>query len=160
MENKKTVWWVLGILVVLVIIFIAVRSHNRNAENAVPADQSGDTTALTPTEDLSAGSARSTENPLVPLTYQQALAQYGTYRIEFDSVCQAKPANITWKNNTTVMLDNRSALARNIHLGFMGDVSVKAWGFKIVTLSTTKVPNTMLVDCGTKQNVATILLQK
>ena len=92
------------------------------------------------------------------MTYQQALTVYKDRRIQFDKVCQAIPNNVTFKNNTTVMLDNRADLTRTLNIG--GTVSIKPFGFKLLKLSSSTLPKTILVDCGNGQNVATILLQK
>jgi hypothetical protein len=56
------------------------------------------------------------------------------------------------------MLDNRSAYDRTIKLD--ASYSIKAYGFKIVKLPEISTPMTILVDCGNKQNVATILVQE
>jgi len=58
------------------------------------------------------------------------------------------------------MLDNRSSKQRPIYLD--GQVhNLKAYDFKIVTLSTTaQLPHTTMIDCGTGKNNARILIQQ
>ncbi len=164
-SKNKTVWWVLGAVVVLLIIIIAVR-----ANNTAHPDQGTDTTqgtlddsALEPTEDVTAGSVHapvSTGTAPATLSYAKALIAYKNARIQFDPMCQATPGNQTWKNGTNVMLDNRSGNTLALHLGTIGNISIKPWGFKIISMSGNPLPATILIDCGTRQNVATVILQK
>lgn len=162
MQNKNTwVWVVLGVVVVGLIVFFIVRA-NKNSYSDNPG-AGGDTpvTALEPTEDVSQGSVNastasgSTGNLL---SYNEALAFYKDRRIQFDTNCQAIPNNITFKNNTNIMIDNRSAESRTIKIGTT--YTVKGYGFKIIKLSAGTLPTTYLVDCNSQQNVATILVQK
>lgn len=149
--KNKAVWVVLGIIVVALIIFLAAQSGQ-----GAP----GDTTSLDGTEDVSAGSANVGSGGT--LSYQQALTRYADRRIQFFTaydVCQATPNNVTYKDNTGIMLDNRSAEARTIKI--IDTYTVKAWGFKIVTLPDTyRASKTILVDCDRNQNVAQILVQE
>jgi len=166
-NNKNTGWiWALVIVIVAIAIVLIVRHKNNTAVTPTAGDYStaggtaGDTNALTATEDTSAGSVDAAAAPAALLSYAQALAQYGSKRIQFDGVCQATPNTATWKNGTNIMLDNRSPMARSLHLGTMGDVAIKAWGFKIVNFSSSLLPNVITIDCGASQNVAQIEIQK
>lgn len=99
-------------------------------------------------------------SPAASLSYANALITYADRRLQFDSACVATPNNVTYKNGTDIMLDNRSKTSRTISVN--GQVyTIRAWGFRIIDLTTTKtLPQTMLVDCGNGQNQATIILQK
>ncbi len=167
-KSSNAVWWILGIIVVIVLIIVGVRAHEKSVANmaAMNAAQtsgttSGDTSAIVPTEDVSAGSVHAGTTVATPgITYQEALVDYQNARIQFDASCNATPANDTWKSGTNVMLDNRSANTLNLHLGTIGNISIKPWGFKIVNLAGSPLPATVLIDCGANQNEATVLLQK
>ena len=101
-------------------------------------------------------------NQPVSLSYQNALELYkGSLRIQLsgDAFCQANPNNLMFKNGTTIMVDNRSALARTIRLNSTS-YSIAGYGFKIIKLSSATLPATLIMDCGTQQNIAKILLQK
>ncbi len=93
-----------------------------------------------------------------PMSYAQALAKYKDARIQLDEKCQANPSYATYKNGTSVMIDNRSTSARTVKVG--ATYIIKAYGFKIVNLSSSILPVRWLVDCGKSQNVATIFIQK
>ncbi len=162
MKNKTLVWVVIVIVAVVIIGAIVHARHKSVSDDAVNEtqnSQNGD--SLMSTEDVSAGSVHAASGSTAPvLTYDQALAQYATRRIQFDTNCQATPGNATFKNGVTLMLDNRSAGNRTIHMGSFGDISIKAWGFKIVNLTSSMLPNAIAMDCNGSQNVAIITLQK
>ena len=96
----------------------------------------------------------------VPISYTDALVKYADARLQLDTNCQAlaSPANLVFKNNSLLMVDNRAPVARTVHIGSV--FTIKAYGFKIIELSSATLPATFLVDCGTSQNVATISLEK
>lgn len=169
-NNNNTGWiWAFIVLVIVLIIAIGVHAHkNKLAMEAMNANGTsmtgGDTSAMTPTEDISAGSVDApTTTGVAPVTmsYQMALTTYANSRFQFDNACQATPNAATFVNGTKIMLDNRSATARTFHLGSMGNYSVKGYGFKIVQLSLTGLTaNAIAVDCDANQNVAIITVQK
>lgn len=153
MENKKNTNLLIGVGVVLIIVAVvwSMRSSTKS-----PADQANDVEIVIPTEDLTEGSVNA--NPVAPLTYAQALAKYKDARIQLGENCQASPNNVTYKNNTSIMIDNRAPVSRTVKVG--SAYNVKAWGFKIIKLSSATLPATWYVDCDKSQNVATILIQK
>ncbi|MEK7227921.1 MAG: hypothetical protein AAB681_01030, partial [Patescibacteria group bacterium] len=92
-------------------------------------------------------------------SYANALVKYKDRRIQFDDTCRAFPSTVTYKDNTGIMLDNRSAQTRIIKVG--STYTVKPYGFKIIVLPDIYLKSkTLLVDCGAAQNVATILIQE
>lgn len=162
-KSSNTVWGVIiAIIVIGLIIFFVARSKNQTA--VAPADQSQatDSSALdastTASEDTSAGSVHA--STAATISYNDALALYQGKRVQFNTMCQADPSTATFTNDTTLMLDNRSATTANLHLGFMGNVSIKPWGFKIVQFSSATLPRAIVIDCNQSQNVASISLQK
>lgn len=162
--NNKFLGWVFGILVIALVVVLVIRSQNNNTFRVGNDSSYVEDDALESTEDTSAGSvtvpATSGVAP-VTMSYQTALSTYATRRIQFDTTCQATPNAATWKTGTNIMLDNRSPEPRTIHLGSIGDISIKGYGFKIVTLSLTGLTtNAVAVDCGAKQSVAIITVQK
>jgi hypothetical protein len=92
------------------------------------------------------------------MTYANALATYRNARIELDKDCKAIPNVSTFRNGDEIMIDNRSAVARTVKVGYV--FPVKAWGFKIASVSSTVAPTTWYVDCGNLKNVATIYIQR
>lgn len=104
--------------------------------------------------------APSTNTGAPKLSYDQAIKIYAGKRLQFDQNCVVNPTSATFKKGTVIMLDNRASVNRTISLGNL-KYSVKAYDFALVTLTTTyPLPHTILVDCGTKQNAATINLQQ
>lgn len=156
MEKNKNLWLGLGAIIVIALIFWVV---NRNTEETPPEKENLGIEAES-TEDTSEGSIKAKSPSAPALTYAQALAQYQNARIQIKPDCQVTPNNVTYKNGASIMLDNRSALSHSIKLG-SSTYSVKAWGFKIVKLtSVSALPATWYMDCDSSQNVATVLIQK
>ena len=160
MQNKNLWIWIVVILVVVVgLIFWA---NNSSAPAPVPVAQNNPVVAPvvepTPTEDVSAGSV-DVGTP-VTISYADALIKYKNARIQLDQDCQANAQNqkMTFKNNSLLMIDNRASVDRSIHLGSV--FPIKAYSFKIVKLYSAKLPVTWLLDCGTRQNVATVVIEK
>lgn len=159
MKNNNALWWIVGIIVVVLIIMLVVR---KNKSDVVVGDVTGDQTSLEASEDVSEGSVndpKTSGGTAVTLSYQQALTKYADKRIQFNDMCGATPNTVTYKDNTGIMLDNRSAKSRTIKVGTT--YTVKPWGFKIITLPDTYLKSsTILIDCDKQQNVATILVQE
>ena len=94
-----------------------------------------------------------------PISYTNALVKYADRRIQLDKICQAHPNTVTYKDNTGIMIDNRSPNTRTIKVGTT--FTIKPYGFKIVVLPDVYLQSkTLLVDCDQSQNVATILVQE
>lgn len=93
-----------------------------------------------------------------PLSYGDALALYKNTRIQLNESCQASPTNVTYKNNTVIMIDNRAPVARTVKVNSV--YTIPAYGFKVIKVSSAILPATWLIDCDKSQNVATILIQK
>ena len=94
------------------------------------------------------------------LSYTKAVNLYADRRIQFDNNCVVTPNYITFKKGTAIMLDNRAPKDVSVSLDST-KYSLKAYGFKIITLTTTAtLPHTIMVDCGSGQNNGRILLQQ
>jgi len=97
-------------------------------------------------------------NQIPAISYSQALKKYKDARIQLGIECQAFPNNVTYKNGTSIMIDNRSAFNRKIKIGSF--YTVKAYDFKIIKLSSSVLPIMWLVDCDKLENNASILVQR
>jgi len=159
-ENKnKNLWIGLGVVLVIVVGIIIWSMSNANPAVA-PTVEEDTTTPLTepiPQEDKSTSGVNNSPTAST-LSYANALIKYKDARIQLDNNCQATPHNLTFKNGTNIMIDNRASVARIVKVGSI--FTIKGYGFKIVKLSSATLPATWLVDCGKSQNVATILIQK
>lgn len=104
-----------------------------------------------------------TKKPISPQikseAYSDLVKQYEGYRVQFDAGCQAIPSNMTFKNGTKILLDNRSGDARYVSVGGTS-YYLEGYGYKIVTLSSSDLPRTLLISCGAAVNVGQILLQQ
>ncbi len=151
--DAKLAWGIIGILSIGLIIWAVSCNNKTKLEVSNIGDEVVEQNAI----EAEKGAAAK-KPAAASMSYAQALETYKDRRIQFDKACQATPNNVTYKNGTKIMLDNRAGVARTININ--GAVSLPAYGFKIVTLSSSTLPKTILVDCGTGQNVATILIQK
>lgn len=158
-DNNKTVWIVLGIIILIIAVMLIVKNKNKDGEMNDDG-QNTDVTTVEPSEDVSEGSVTATTPGSTPVTlsYANALIQYADRRIQINDACQATPTNMTFKTNTNIMIDNRSAQTKVVKIG--STYTVKGYGFKIIKLTAATPPLTLLMDCGAQQNVATILIQK
>lgn len=157
-------------LIALVVILVIVASYliwlNLSSVPILPPNENTDVGILPESpagvgdlgiEDTSTGSVNAS-SPAVTISYANALIKYKDARIQLNAACQTIPNNMTFKNGTNIMIDNRAPVALTVKVGSV--FTIKAYGFKIVKLSSATLPATWLVDCGTSQNVATILIQK
>jgi hypothetical protein len=153
-KNKYNVWiWVVIAVIIIVLFFVF---YNKKAvvpvttENSVPT-----TTEIESSQDLS----ETTGLGAVSISYTNALVKYADRRIQLDESCQAHPNNVTYKDNTGIMIDNRSSKTLTVKVGT--NFTIKPWGFKIIVLPNIYLTSkTLLVDCNKSQNVATVLIQE
>jgi hypothetical protein len=154
MENKNNKYLLAGLVVLLIIIAIFWYVKSNSTPVVAPTTEDVVTDS---TEDVSAGSVNVTTGG-VSLSYQQALLKYKDARLQLDKNCQASPDKMTFKNGAYMMVDNRSSASRTVKVGSV--FPIKAYGFKIIKLSSSALPATWYVDCGSSQNVATVTIQK
>ena len=151
--------WVWVAVAIVVVIVIAVFMFG-NKQTVNPVSVATPTVSPTP-EPASAQDITSTDigAGAVSISYESALIKYADRRIQLDKNCQATPNNVTYKDNTGIMIDNRSPVARTIKVGTT--FTIKPWGFKIVVLPDVYLKaKTLLIDCDKYQNVATVLVQE
>jgi hypothetical protein len=153
-KNKNTILAIVGLVIIAVIVLMVVKNNKKPVEvTEIPTDsveQVDDTTT-----EVGAVVIKPKTNSI---SYQQALVKYKDHRIQLGQDCQATPTSVTYKNGTSIMIDNRSNVARTVKVG--SNYTINAWSFKVVNLTSSTLPATWLVDCGKQQNVATILIQK
>lgn len=151
MKNKN-LWIGLAVVLVLVAGFLFW-----SMKKAVAPAVTDTTPVVEPTEDVTPGSVN-TGSPAASISYANALIKYKNARLQLDATCQGSPDKMTFKNGASLMVDNRAPVARTVKVGSV--FSIKAYGFKIIKLSSTTLPATWYVDCDKAQNVSTILIQK
>jgi len=164
-SDNKVIYYVLGAIALIAIAMLVV-VNMKTSDNAVVVPEINDTSALNPNlspsdvnkaiEDTSTGSVNAGAS--VTISYANALLKYKDARIQLTNVCQAFPQKAVYKNGTTIMIDNRAPVSRTIKVGSV--YTVKAYGFKLIKLSSAKLPATWLIDCDKSQNVATLMIEK
>lgn len=161
-KNLKATLIILGIAVALVVAGVlglfyqkrSVTTGNPNPiEQVVPAPEGGE---VKPTPEAPAASKPATRTQI--LAYTDALKRYADKRLQINENCQITPNNVTYKNGTTFMLDNRSATSKTVKIG--STYTIPAYSFRIVTLSSAKLPATYYIDCNNQQNSGTVTLQR
>ena len=119
-----------------------------NTDNSYGAHESTTTTTTTTTTNVA---------PPRAINYNEALERYARARIQLDNNCQATPSSLTLKDNSSIMIDNRSPVPRTVKVG--ATYVVPPYGFIIVNIVSPQVPEKWYVDCDSSQNVAVILVQ-
>ena len=99
-----------------------------------------------------------TPAPTPTKIYSDVVKEYEGRRIQFDERCQVVPQSPTYKNGTSIMLDNRSASARTVMVG-AAKYDLVAYGYRVVTLSSPSLPKELSLVCGSSGNVGKVLLQ-
>jgi uncharacterized protein YxeA len=157
-KNKNTFIIIIAIIVMAIIVMVLVKNNKKSVnltetpnDNVQQTDQAINGVKTNKT-------AKNATTSVASISYEQALIKYKDYRIQLAQDCQATPVNVTYKNGTSIMIDNRSNVERVVRVG--SNYTIPAWGFKIINLTSSTLPATWLVDCGAQQNVATILIQK
>ncbi len=156
-QTQNWVWAVIIIVVIGVVLYFAFGNKTKLMGDAVtptPIVVTPTTTEPESVQDIDVSTPGA-----ATISYTNALVKYADRRIQLDTICQAHPNTVTYKDNTGIMIDNRSPQTRTIKVGTT--FTIKPWGFKILVLPDVYLKNkTILVDCDKSQNVATILIQE
>src|SRR3989344_1571930 len=97
-------------------------------------------------------------SPAPARPYGDLVKEYESRRIQFDSRCQVVPNSPTYKNGSSVMLDNRSSGPVTVKVGNTS-YSLMGYGYQVINLSSTSLPKELVVSCGSAGDVGKILLQ-
>lgn len=121
------------------------------SDPSMTTDNSATNTNTTPPSGTNTGAAK--------LSYTEALKKYAASRIQLDGNCQAVPKTTTYKAGTTIMFDNRASVSRKIMYN-LKTYTIAGYDYLLLPATAAKYPAITFVDCGDKQNVATITIQK
>ena len=155
--SKKGLGVGMGIIVLALVVF-AARYEYATPETVVGIENTETASSENATTTEATTTKAATTAP-APLSYTRALQLYKDKKIQFTPSCQAYPNTVTYKNNTAIMLDNRSGAPQTIRFGGR-TYTIGAYSFKIVTVYAPNTPASFYVDCNSMQNVATIGVQK
>ncbi len=157
MEKNNNMWVWIGVVVIIGLIIFFV--FKNKAIVAPVVNQDNNTGTVNEPESVLDTSGQTTGVTPVSISYANALIQYADRRIQLDTACQAHPNTVTYKDNTGIMIDNRSPNTRTVKIGTT--FTMKPYSFRIVVLPDIYLQaKTILVDCDSSQNVATILVQE
>ncbi len=171
--NKKY-FWIGGLVIIIIIAAIVLVNQSGslkygNSDEQILTQSSTETMSQTESQTQSQTQTQSktvvaTKKVVKPAaaadtTYTDAIKQYEGRRFQINSSCQVTPFYVTYTNNTSVMLDNRSDSIKVVKFDATA-YSVPAFGFKIVKISSKTLPHEISIDCGSRYNVGRILLQK
>jgi hypothetical protein len=155
MEKNKLLMWI-GAIVIIIVVAVVLFFVFGNKQIANPVTTNPVTTEPESVQDID---DQAVGAGATAISYANALVKYADRRIQLDPTCQAHPNTVTYKDNTGIMIDNRSAKTRTVKVGTT--FTIKPWGFKIVVLPDVYLKSkTILVDCDGSQNVATVLVQE
>lgn len=169
--RTNTTKMVVGVGVVCVLVatgawIIRERSNNNSLARAnlqsIPAPSIQNTP--TPTEALQPSptptrTRKPMPTPTPKLAYDAAVRQFEGRRIQFNAECSAIPSQATYKSGTSLMLDNRAGHAQTV-LFNLQRYTIQAYDYVIVSAVADYTPAVTYIDCGQKQNVAKITIQK
>ncbi|MES2023817.1 MAG: hypothetical protein V4439_03980 [Patescibacteria group bacterium] len=159
MEKNKSMWVWAGVVVVIVLVLLFMSKNKQAVAPDVTNPAENTATVGTEPESVQDLEPSPVTSSAITLSYANALVKYADRRIQLDKTCQAHPFNVTYKDNTGIMMDNRSPNTRTIKVGTT--FTIKPWSFKIVVLPDVYLKSkTLLVDCDKYQNVATVLVQE
>ncbi len=153
MEKNNLKIWVWGVVAIIVVVIVIIFFIYQSGQTVNPLIIESE---LKSVQDIN---NKDTGIMAAVISYNDALIKYVDRRIQLDKDCHAYPGNATYKDNTGIMIDNRSPKTRTVKVGTI--FTIKPWGFKIVVLPNIYLATkTILVDCDNSQNVATILVQE
>src|SRR3989344_2701949 len=155
-KNNLKIWGLIVVALVIIATVIFFVSQNKQ----IFVTEVNDSATTEPAESVQdSDQAAGITIDASPISYANALVKYADRRIQLDKDCRAYPSNVTYKDNTGIMIDNRSPKTRTVIVGTT--FTIKPYGFKIVILPDIYLKSrTILVDCDQSQNVATILVQE
>lgn len=156
MAMSSNRWISLAVIIVVVLVIWNLSDFNKKEEAATPTPQAS--LSPTPQQGASTSGDNFSFTQTQIQTYSAVVSQYEGKRIQFDDNCQAQPAEVTYKNDTTLMFDNRSAIAKIVKIGDR-TYDFPPYGYKILTLNSVSLPATLNIDCNNSVNVLKILLQ-
>ena len=163
-KNSSTLVLIIVIAIIAIVAIVYSQGVNKNYQSFdqiinPPTEQT--TTQTTPEpepESVGEQTSGASVQP-VSISYNDALTTYAGRIIQLDSICQAHPTAVTYKDNTGIMIDNRSPYTRTVTVGTT--FTIKPYGFKIVVLPDVYLKlKTLFVACDKSQNVATVIVQE
>ncbi len=149
----------LGIIVIVAALGYLFTKREKGVSIAqAPASATSTLTAAAPKTSATTTAPKPDTGGSHPgLSYGEAVSIYTNRRMQFDENCVATPNYIVVKNGTNFMFDNRSKNGRSIALDGT-KYYLRGYDFRILTLKSSRLPHTVIVDCSSGKNNAKIIL--
>lgn len=128
-------------------------------QNLQPSDASMMTDDSATNTNTNTPASGGTGTGAAKLAYTEALKKYAASRIQLDANCQAVPKTTTYKSGTTIMFDNRAGVSRKVMYN-LKTYTIAAYDYILLPATAAQYPAITFLDCGDKQNVSTITIQK
>ncbi|MFH0874288.1 MAG: hypothetical protein V1846_05640 [Candidatus Komeilibacteria bacterium] len=156
-RGNKIFWVILIVVIVGVIVFL---NSKQSIAPTAPNDQNATSTTDTTKTDTNIPAVKPA-NPAHTITtsYQEMMTKYAGRRIQFNETCQATPSSMTIKNGSQIMFDNRESKPTVLNVDGVA-YPTSAYTYRLIYLSSKTLPHTVIVNCGSQNNVAQITLQK
>ena len=166
-KNNSNMWiWGIVIVVILIALFFILRSSQTTAPAGAGTTATTTTTTTTTAATLPPSvqdTSGTTGAGVGSIAYSDALVKYAGRIIELDDSCQVprQDSVVTYKDNSGIMIDNRSASPRTVTVGTQS-FTMQPYTFKIIVLPdvATGTIKSIFVGCDDSQNVATIIVQE
>ena len=153
----KYVWILAGVVIVVGVYFMSGKQTGNQylgIGTASPSPSSATGAVAKPV-------VKKSVTPTPPVSaqnYSELVKEYEGRRIQFDDRCQRVPKDPTFNNGTSIMIDNRSTAAKAITVGAT-KYDLGAYGYRIITLSSSSLPKELALSCGSSGTVGKVLLQ-
>lgn len=163
MSKNKMLIIIVGVVIIIIavlsVIFIMKESDTATIQVVEVQEGLDDNATSTPITNTNTNVGSGNQ---AAMTYQQALVRYQDLRLQIND-CVMLPSSVTYKNSTSVLIDNRGTQAVQVYFDKQV-VKLSAYQFKIITLKSSLMPHQITVRCQTGGvdhfNIGQILLQK
>jgi hypothetical protein len=161
MKNKKEDVIFVSVLLALLIVFVLFKVlKSKDVEELVvdaPAVESSTTEDQAQKPAVVKKAKKTTIWP--ERSYSEEFNKYRDGRlVQFGTNCEASPATMAIPNGSSVMLDNRSSVKQVISIR-NDKYTLAPYDFEIFTIKEAQTPNTYLLSCNDRPNVATLLVE-
>ena len=150
----KNNWIIIVIAIVIIGAIVWMRQGSPSGSNSYQTNTPKPTAVATST-------AKVTPRPSVSASgrsYDQLVKDYANTRVQFDAQCRATPTSLALKTGSQILLDNRSNQSRVVTVDG-ASYTLLPYGYQVVTVSSTSLPKTIGINCGSSVNVSSINLQ-
>jgi len=156
---NKTLWIVVIVLLAIGGYYWLKSGGSLSSSYTMTQSSASPTPSVKSTGSAKTGTGGSAATPVgVTKTYTQITAEYSNRTIQFNDMCQASPMSFVLKNNTSILLDNRSTKTHTVTVNGQAYL-LGAYGYRTINLSSSVLPKLISINCDTSVNVSTVNLE-